>query len=51
MQKRTRRILAGLLIGVGALLLFLATETTGGLILILAGVVIEVVGIALEHRK
>jgi drug/metabolite transporter (DMT)-like permease len=50
MQKRARRILAGLLILVGALMLLLATETTGGVLLILAGVVIEGVGIALEHR-
>lgn len=50
MQKKPRRILAGLLILVGALMLFLATETTGGLLLILAGIAVEGVGIALEHR-
>lgn len=50
MQKKVRRVLAGVLILVGAVLLLLATETTGGLLLILAGVAIEGVGIALEHR-
>lgn len=50
MRVRTRRTLAGVLIVIGALLMFFATETTGGLALILTGVAVEIFGIALERR-
>ena len=50
MRVRTRRTLAGALIVIGALLMLFATETMGGLALILAGVAVEIIGIALEHR-
>jgi hypothetical protein len=48
---KPRRVVAGLLIALGAVLLFAATETLGGLLAIAAGIVIEVVGIALERRR
>ena len=51
MNVRTRRAIAGVLIAIGALLMFLATETLGGVVLIVAGVAIEILGIALEHRS
>ena len=50
MKKKPRRILAGFLIVLGAILLLIATETWGGLILILIGIAIEIIGIALEKR-
>jgi hypothetical protein len=50
MRVRTRRTLSAALIVVGALLMLFATETTGGLALILTGVAVEIFGIALEHR-
>jgi hypothetical protein len=50
MRVRTRRTLAAALIVIGALLMLFATETMGGLVLILAGVAVEIIGIALEHR-
>ena len=50
MKKGTRRIVAGLLIAVGAVLMVMAPETWGGLLLIVVGVAVEVAGIALEKR-
>jgi membrane-bound ClpP family serine protease len=50
LKMKPRRILSAILIVLGAVMLFAATETLGGLIAIGAGVVIEVVGIALEKR-
>ena len=48
---KPRRVVAALLIAIGAALLFAAPETAGGLLAIIAGVLIEVVGIALEKRR
>ena len=50
MKVRTRRTIAGILIVIGALLMLFATETAGGIALIVAGGVVEFVGIALERR-
>ncbi len=50
MKKKQRRFLAGFLIGVGALLLFIAPETRGGWVLIVIGIAVEITGIALERK-
>lgn len=48
---KARRLVAGLLIVLGAVMLFAAPETRGGVLAIAAGVIIEIVGIALEKRR
>ncbi len=48
---KPRRAVAALLIVLGAVMLFAAPETRGGLFAIAAGVIIEIVGIALEKRR
>jgi drug/metabolite transporter (DMT)-like permease len=48
---KPRRVVAALLIVLGAVMLFAAPETRGGLFAIAAGVIIEIVGIALEKRR
>lgn len=48
---KPRRLVAALLIALGAVMLFAAPETRGGLLAIAAGVIIEIVGIALEKRR
>ncbi len=48
---RTRRSLAIGLIVVGGLLILLAPEVWAGVVMLALGVVIEVIGIALEHRN
>lgn len=47
---KRRRLVAIVLIVLGALMLWLAPETGGGVILIVAGIVIEVLGLIMEHR-
>lgn len=44
-----RRPLAGLLVVLGAMMIF-ATEAWAGVILLVLGITIEVIGIALRHR-
>ena len=51
MTTQQRRILAGLLIVIGAFLLWFAPESLGGVVLLVCGVAIELAGITLEHRK
>lgn len=52
MRRKPRRIVAGVLVVVGALLLFLAPQaSTAGAVLALLGVLIEIVGITLERRR
>jgi uncharacterized membrane protein YccC len=51
MTKKHRRILAVLLIIFGALLLWFAPESLSGIVLLVFGVVIEIIGIYLEHKK
>jgi hypothetical protein len=51
MTKKTRRMIGGVLLVLGALLLVFATETIGGLVLIGLAITIEAVGIYLEHKK
>ncbi len=48
---KPRRVVAALLIALGAVMLFAAPETLGGVLAITAGVIIEIVGIALEKRR
>ena len=49
-HRNLRRLVSALLIFVGAVMLFAAVETIGGLIAIAAGIAIELGGIALEKR-
>ena len=51
MTTKHRRILAVLLIIIGGLLLWLAPESPGGIILLVLGVAIELIGITLEKVK
>lgn len=46
-----RRVVAGVLIVLGALLMFAAPETLSGVIVIVFGLAIEIAGIALERRR
>lgn len=49
-NRMTRRLAAGLLIVLGALLMFLATEVWAGVLLLFLGLALEVAGIALERK-
>lgn len=49
-KRTTRRLAAGLLIALGALLMLLATEVWIGIALLIAGFALEVAGIALERK-
>lgn len=48
--RRPRRALALFLVVLGGAMMFLAPEVWGGLAVLALGVVIELVGIALEHK-
>lgn len=50
-KRRSRRVLAGILVVLGGVLLFLAPEMWAGLVLLALGVVIELAGIALERKS
>jgi len=51
MHRKPRRILAGVLIAVGGLMLWLAPEASNlGVFLLLLAVAIEIIGIYLEHK-
>jgi nitrogen fixation protein FixH len=39
------------LVGVGAVLMWLAPEVWSGLVLLAAGIALQIAGIALEHRS
>jgi Zn-dependent membrane protease YugP len=49
-KRRSRRVLASFLVVLGGVLIFLAPEMWVGVVLLVLGVVIELVGIGLEHR-
>jgi len=49
-QRRSRRVLARFLVVLGGLLMYLAPEVWGGLAVLALGVVVELVGIALERK-
>ena len=51
MKRKIRRPLAIALMILGALLLVMAPETSVGLALLIAGAMIEIIGLALEHKK
>jgi uncharacterized membrane protein YccC len=50
-HKNLRRTLGAVLVGVGAVLMWLAPEVWSGLVLLAAGIALEIAGIALEHRS
>jgi drug/metabolite transporter (DMT)-like permease len=50
-KKSHRRILAFSLIVLGAVLMFLAPEVVVGVVMMIAGVLVEMIGITLEHRR
>lgn len=49
-KRRSRRVLAMFLVLLGGALMYLAPEVWGGLLVLALGVVVELVGIALERR-
>jgi hypothetical protein len=49
-SRRSRRVLAIFLIVLGGVLIYLAPEIWAGLLVLALGVVIELAGIALEHK-
>lgn len=49
-NRRSRRVLALFLVVLGGLLMYLAPEVWGGLVVLALGVVVELVGIALERK-
>ncbi len=49
-KQRSRRVLSIFLVVLGGVLMYLAPEILPGLILLGLGVVVELVGIALERR-
>jgi hypothetical protein len=48
--KALRRIAGGALVVAGGLLIWLSTEAFLGLVLLAAGIVLEIIGITLERR-
>jgi hypothetical protein len=49
-KRRSRRVLAVFLVVLGGLMMYLAPEVWGGLLLLSLGVAVELVGIALERK-
>jgi len=49
-KRRSRRVLATILVVLGGVLMLLAPEIWAGLIVLALGVVIELAGIALERK-
>jgi hypothetical protein len=50
-HKRLRRALGAVLVVVGGVLMWLASEVWSGAVLLAAGIALEIAGIALEHRN
>ena len=50
-HKSLRRALGALLVFAGAVLMWLAPEVWSGVLLLAAGIALEIAGIALEHRN
>jgi energy-converting hydrogenase Eha subunit E len=48
---RVRRSLTATLIALGAALIFLAPETWPGMVLLVLGVLLELIGVSLRHRR
>jgi drug/metabolite transporter (DMT)-like permease len=51
MKRTTRRVVAGVLIAVGVVLMLVAPDTTSGIVMIVLAVAIEIAGLALERRR
>lgn len=49
-KRRSRRVVAVLLVVLGGVLMFLAPEIWAGLVVLALGVAVELAGIALEHK-
>lgn len=49
-NSRSRRLVAGFIVVLGAILMFLAPETWPGAVVLIFGVVLELAGIALDHK-
>lgn len=49
-RRRSRRVVATLLVVLGGVLMVLAPEIWAGLAVLVLGVVVELAGIALEHK-
>jgi hypothetical protein len=49
-KRRSRRVLALFLVVLGGVLMYLAPEMWAGVVLLVLGVVVELAGIALEHK-
>lgn len=50
LPRKPRRLIAAALIAIGAVTLFAAPATPGGLLMIGLGILIEVIGISFEKR-
>ena len=50
-NRRTRRISAAIMMVLGAVMMFLAPEVWQGAVLFALGLVLELLGIALERKK
>jgi energy-converting hydrogenase Eha subunit E len=48
---RVRRSLTATLVVLGAALIFLAPETWSGMLLLVLGVLLELIGVSLGHRR
>jgi uncharacterized membrane protein YesL len=46
-----RRLLAGVLVVLGAVLILLAPETWPGMVLLVLGVLLELIGMSLSHHR
>jgi hypothetical protein len=49
MRKRMRRIIGAALVVCGALFMWLAPDSAAGIVLLGAGIMLEIAGIAFEH--
>jgi hypothetical protein len=49
-KKTTRRFLVALLVLLGAMMIFLATEALLGVLLVALGIAIEVIGIVMKRK-
>lgn len=49
-KRRIRRMVAGFLVVLGGVLMFLAPGVLAGLVVLVLGVLIELAGITLEHQ-
>jgi apolipoprotein N-acyltransferase len=49
-KRRSRRVLALILVVLGGVIMYLAPEMWAGLAVLVLGVLVELAGIALEHK-